>query len=235
MHRVLSPGEQHVRRRTQCWLQPWYRRQLCTGAVHGGLVQAGSQLSMSLSSNLEKCAALQLMGLACLSGFVATLAEKEEIQRGEQVLSYSICILWFWGFSTENIPLKFPQWLSQNGSKRYLIHSTKKKKPVLCSPLHHYQFPVAPKQHLPPPTVACPWPHHPRASPFLLPVQRSNSLASIPSMHSDFGLGYTKGKKQVLYSKTEVNRDVKPNSWCSTHIMFNCPFPKQPCPRWYSD
>lgn len=51
-------------------------------------MQAGSQLSMSLSSNLEKCAALQLMGLACLSGFVATLAEKEEIQRGERVLSY---------------------------------------------------------------------------------------------------------------------------------------------------
>lgn len=72
-----------------------FRRRLCTGAVHGGLVQAGSQLSMSLSSNLENCAALQLMGLACLSGFVGTLAEKEEIQRGEQVLSYSICILWF--------------------------------------------------------------------------------------------------------------------------------------------
>lgn len=53
---------------------------------------------MGLSSNMEKCAALQLMGLACLPGFVGTLAEKGEIQRGEQVLFSSMCILWLCRF-----------------------------------------------------------------------------------------------------------------------------------------
>lgn len=45
-------------------------------------------------------------------------------------------------------------------------------------------------------------------------VQRSNSLASIPDLHSDFGLGpyYTKGKKQILCSRTEISRDGNPNS-----------------------
>lgn len=53
---------------------------------------------MGLSSNMEKCASLQLMGLACLPGFVGTLAEKGEIQRGEQVLFSSMCILWLCRF-----------------------------------------------------------------------------------------------------------------------------------------
>ena len=73
---------------------------------------------MGLSSNLEKCAALQLMGLTCLPGFVGTLAEKGEIQRGEQVLSSSTCILWLCRFfhreySSEVSLMTKPKWVKE--------------------------------------------------------------------------------------------------------------------------
>lgn len=55
---------------------------------------------------------------------------------------------------------------------------TAPEKTLLCSPLHHYQFPVVPTQNLPSLTLACPWPHHPLTS---FPPPRPASGSSLPS------------------------------------------------------
>lgn len=124
---------EHMGRKTQSCLQSWYRRQLCTAAIRGGLVQAGTQLSTCLSSNLEKSAALQFMGLASLPGFVGTLSEKGEIWRGEQVLYFSMCILWLcrffhWVCSPEVSLVTEPKWI-----KEVFIHSPRKNIAVFSS------------------------------------------------------------------------------------------------------
>lgn len=159
-------------------------------AICGGLGQAGRQLSMGLSSNLEKCAALQLMGLAWLPAFVGILAEEWEVQRGEQVLSSSVCILWLcrffhWEYSSEVSLVTEPKWIkevldSQPQKKHYYVLLS-----IIISSLW-YPPRTFPHWPLPVPGHITPWvnPFHLPDQPLALPCPPlSRSCKPLPRSH----------------------------------------------------
>lgn len=129
-------------------------------------------------------------GTSCLPGFVGTLAEKGEIQRGEQVLFSSMCILWLcrffhWEYSCEVSLVTEPKQVkevldSQPQKKHCYILLSIIISSLWCPPSTFPHWP------LPVPGHTTPW-----ASPLFLPDQPlalpcpppSQSCKPLPQSH----------------------------------------------------